>query len=397
MRTRSWVAVLVLTGLSAGRPDAAEAIPYFARKYDVTCQTCHVSPPKLNAFGEAFRERGYRMPSGFEARRTVPFAIWASGRSDALHDENEVSDAVRAYMNKLEVISGGSAGVPWLSYFVEWRPVSLETRTRDGRVGLRDRSGRFEDIFLTAAADQLDVTAGQFRQINQVDVSLRLGLSEPLVLSASLQGSDAGLMRDADGRLSAADGRRLSLRGFSPAGRAPAVRVGWSEPIWNGWSWKTSATLPVPGEFSIPLTREARVEASNEIEIDPKGVFIESFVRRGLTSFGGHLFYDHADRFLAHAVTTGNQGFVHWTGITGLAKTGDVLRGRWSVEGEYVPSYFFGVGGRLEDRAGDGAEAAFVPYVNAHFPGTKYTLRFTAEHRFQEGRNATLFEFATIF
>ena len=70
---------------------------------------------------------------------------------------------------------------------VEWRPVSLEPRS-DGT--LRDRSGRFEDLFLTAVAgDRLELFVGQFRQVQQVDVSRRLGVSEPALLSASLPGT----------------------------------------------------------------------------------------------------------------------------------------------------------------------------------------------------------------
>jgi hypothetical protein len=45
---------------------AAYAIPAFARKYQTSCQTCHIVFPKLNAFGEAFRLRGYRMPGETE-------------------------------------------------------------------------------------------------------------------------------------------------------------------------------------------------------------------------------------------------------------------------------------------------------------------------------------------
>ena len=42
------------------------AVPAFARKYQTSCQTCHIVFPKLNAFGEAFRLRGYRMPGETE-------------------------------------------------------------------------------------------------------------------------------------------------------------------------------------------------------------------------------------------------------------------------------------------------------------------------------------------
>ena len=47
-------------------PPSASAIPAFARKYQTTCQTCHIGFPKLNAFGEAFRLNGYRMPKETE-------------------------------------------------------------------------------------------------------------------------------------------------------------------------------------------------------------------------------------------------------------------------------------------------------------------------------------------
>jgi hypothetical protein len=45
---------------------SALAVPAFARKYQTSCQTCHIVFPKLNAFGEAFRLRGYRMPGETE-------------------------------------------------------------------------------------------------------------------------------------------------------------------------------------------------------------------------------------------------------------------------------------------------------------------------------------------
>jgi hypothetical protein len=58
-------AVLVLLALAA-TASTALAVPAFARKYQTSCQTCHIVFPKLNAFGEAFRLRGYRMPGETE-------------------------------------------------------------------------------------------------------------------------------------------------------------------------------------------------------------------------------------------------------------------------------------------------------------------------------------------
>jgi len=47
---------------------AALAIPAFARKYGYNCNMCHVAFPKLNDWGQRFRDNGYQTPgqSGFE-------------------------------------------------------------------------------------------------------------------------------------------------------------------------------------------------------------------------------------------------------------------------------------------------------------------------------------------
>jgi hypothetical protein len=124
---------------------------------------------------------------------------------------------------------------------------------------------------------------------------------------------------------------------------------------------------------------------------------VESFVRRRLASFGAHAFYDDSRRYLANAIATGNRSALHWTAVAGAARTSDVLAGLWSLEAEYLPNPYFGVGARAEDRAADAADVAVLPYFNAHFPGTRYTVRLTIERRLQRGRNATLVELGTIF
>jgi len=58
------IATAALVVLGPFRP--ASAMPVFARKYQTSCQTCHIVFPKLNAFGEAFRLNGYRMPAETE-------------------------------------------------------------------------------------------------------------------------------------------------------------------------------------------------------------------------------------------------------------------------------------------------------------------------------------------
>jgi hypothetical protein len=51
----------------------------------------------------------------------------------------------------------------------------------------------------------------------------------------------------------------------------------------------------------------------------------------------------------------------------------------------------------VEDQGGDGVEHAIIPYLNAHFPGTRYTIRLTLERRLQRDRNATFLEVGTVF
>jgi hypothetical protein len=54
------VAFIVVT---LGEIREAGAVPSFSRKYHTSCLTCHTVYPMLNAFGEAFRRDGYRLPS----------------------------------------------------------------------------------------------------------------------------------------------------------------------------------------------------------------------------------------------------------------------------------------------------------------------------------------------
>jgi len=54
------VGAFTLVGTIALMPTDAEAIPVFARKYGLSCNSCHTMFPKLSKMGVAFRERGFR-------------------------------------------------------------------------------------------------------------------------------------------------------------------------------------------------------------------------------------------------------------------------------------------------------------------------------------------------
>jgi len=79
------VVILVATGLPAlvaglvafASPRPVEAVPAFARQYDLQCNACHTRPPRLNRFGEQFHMMGFQIPSA--AR---PGGIVSSVRED---------------------------------------------------------------------------------------------------------------------------------------------------------------------------------------------------------------------------------------------------------------------------------------------------------------------------
>ena len=78
---RFLVVVAALAAFPAG------AVPYFARKYETSCNTCHVAQPKLNDFGIAFRNNGYEWPGGEdEMTKQKPVVLSAPANKEAFPD-----------------------------------------------------------------------------------------------------------------------------------------------------------------------------------------------------------------------------------------------------------------------------------------------------------------------
>lgn len=61
--------------LAFARHETALAMPMFARKYGVSCATCHTTPPRLNQTGYRFRAAGFRMPEEIGKADETPFEI----------------------------------------------------------------------------------------------------------------------------------------------------------------------------------------------------------------------------------------------------------------------------------------------------------------------------------
>jgi hypothetical protein len=121
----------------------AAAIPAWSRKYQTSCSTCHAVYPKLNYFGKAFRNNGYRFPGGMEDAATkeppvslgaegykklFPHALWPSniagtvplavrGILRANSFEDNTADSFE-FPHELELLGGGTLGETF-SFFAE--------------------------------------------------------------------------------------------------------------------------------------------------------------------------------------------------------------------------------------------------------------------------------------
>jgi len=379
----------LLLGMLAGLTSIAPAIPQYARTYNASCVSCHTVAPSLNVRGMEFEARGYRGSPGFESRKvgTIPLAFWITGR----HEQQPSRDFSATYLPKVEIISGGPIGDA-LSYFLEWRVVSLETLS-DGTQ--RDRSGRMEDLFVTwDVSDKLSLDIGQYRAVRQVDVSRRLSVSEPSLFSAGLAGEPSN------------NPRIQGLRGFSPAGRSPAITVGYhglqqNSPADGLFSF---ASVLFPGEFSIPLSSGARTNASFEFNNSPKGVFLESFYRSGYDTIGAHAFIDD-NRWLLTGVATKAIGNLHLLGGLGIdERSGTGSRLRSTAQAEYFLPYGAkstnrtALGFRVEHLTNNNSDPAFIPYLA--FTGINELTAFLIQLQFRaqnDNSNSLLLDISYFF
>ena len=63
---------LAIATLALALPNNARAIPAFARMYGTSCSTCHIDFPKLNDFGKAFKDAGFKFPQDDASMLKIP-------------------------------------------------------------------------------------------------------------------------------------------------------------------------------------------------------------------------------------------------------------------------------------------------------------------------------------
>jgi hypothetical protein len=61
----------------------SKAIPAFSRQYGTSCTTCHIDFPKLNDFGKAFKDAGFKFPKDDESfLKVAPVMLGAPAQKD---------------------------------------------------------------------------------------------------------------------------------------------------------------------------------------------------------------------------------------------------------------------------------------------------------------------------
>ena len=68
----SVLAVLAFATILVVPPNSSYAIPAFSRLYGTSCTTCHLDFPKLNDFGKAFKDAGFKFPKDDESFLKAP-------------------------------------------------------------------------------------------------------------------------------------------------------------------------------------------------------------------------------------------------------------------------------------------------------------------------------------
>jgi hypothetical protein len=165
MSSTIMVLVAVIIVVAVLMPEDAAAIPAFARKYRMSCTTCHAPVPRLKEYGEDFAGNAFRLedkePKRFfpdtgddmlTLQRELPIAV----RFDAYflydkHKDGNMTDFQTPF--GLKLLSGGniSKNIGYYFYFY---------MSEKGEVaGVEDAYVHFNNLF---GAD-FDLMVGQFQ------------------------------------------------------------------------------------------------------------------------------------------------------------------------------------------------------------------------------------------
>lgn len=156
--------VILLFTLSLFLPTDSSAIPAFARRYKVSCTTCHAPFPKLKPYGDEFAGNGFIMVENEKERDYITagdnllwlnkeFPVAVRFDAFAVYDQDKTVDKDLQTPFGLKLLSGGTLykNIGYYFYFYMYEVGSV--------AGIEDAYIHFNDMFKTP----LDILVGQFQ------------------------------------------------------------------------------------------------------------------------------------------------------------------------------------------------------------------------------------------
>lgn len=264
----SEVSTIVVMGilLSLLFPATSEAIPAFARKYDLSCTSCHTNPPRLNAFGEAFHMAGFQIPMTTEGeirkKRKIGriwsetdflniFAIRGTGNLVEAFQGGDRADVNLTHPQEAELYLAGTFAQE-ISYFFELNQVTGEIEGKEG--GWFEEKSGFgigEEFFLMLNLEKLllkdpmahggmggTMVMGPMLMVGKIDPSTNF--SYP---------TNRQYILNVPGRIEAGGIKRLTLAPSAFASKFFGMQTGKGEPV----EVTKEALYNTTGDFGLDL------------------------------------------------------------------------------------------------------------------------------------------------
>lgn len=178
--------------------DTILAIPAFARKYNMSCTTCHAPAPRLKAYGDEFAGNGFKLSDQQNPRyyvdtgddelsliRDFPLALRLEGLVTYNNNNSDKADFNAPY--NLKLLSGGEIAPDIAYYFYFF------FSERGHVAGIEDAFIMFNNLF----GSELDLYVGQFQVSDPLfKRELRLTFADYDIYKTSIGASRINLAYD---------------------------------------------------------------------------------------------------------------------------------------------------------------------------------------------------------
>ena len=192
------VSIFALAFFSSLASESLYAIPAFARKYRMSCKTCHMAVPKLKPYGDEFAGNGFELTDQEAPRfyvdtgddrlsliRDFPIAVRMDGFINYNDFADKRSDIQTPYLMK--ILSGGSLTKNLAYYFYFYMDERGEV------VGVEDAYIMFNNLL----GEDLDIYLGQFQISDPLfKRELRLTLEDYMIYKINVGESRKNLAYD---------------------------------------------------------------------------------------------------------------------------------------------------------------------------------------------------------